>query len=65
MRPRGAARRWMGALVGFDEASYKKTLGDAGFSAGARKVNFVGAVTTVVWLLILVGMVYGPMGRAR
>lgn len=48
-------------IVGFDEAGYKKALGDAGFKGSAGNVNPVGAVAMVVWLMALVGMVYGPM----
>ncbi|MGB6309064.1 MAG: MFS transporter [Steroidobacteraceae bacterium] len=48
-------------LVGFDEAGYRKALADAGFKASAAKLNWVGAVAMVIWLVALVGMVYGPM----
>jgi MFS family permease len=50
-------------LDGFDEAQFKAALASAGFDPGARPeaVNFAGAVAIVVWLIALVGMVYGPM----
>ena len=47
--------------MGFDEANYKKALGDAGFRPRAENVNLVGSIATMVWLVALVGMVYGPM----
>jgi MFS family permease len=49
-------------LTGFDESGYKTALQGSGFKAAAGAVNQVGAVAVVVWLLALVGMVYGPMG---
>jgi MFS family permease len=48
-------------LVGFDEATYKKTLDEAGFSATPGPINYAGAIAIVVWLSALIGMVYGPM----
>jgi hypothetical protein len=48
-------------LTGFDEAAYKKALEASGFGALAGNVNYVGAIAIVVWMLALVGMVYGPM----
>ena len=48
-------------LQGFDEAAYKKTLLSAGFRTTSASVNYVGAITIVVWLSALTGMVYGPM----
>lgn len=48
-------------LMGFDEAAYKKALEAAGFGAPPGNVNYVGAIAIVVWMLALVGMVYGPM----
>ncbi|HME37910.1 MAG TPA: MFS transporter [Steroidobacteraceae bacterium] len=48
-------------LTGFDESAYKKALADAGFKGNAGHVNMVGAIAVVVWLMALVGMVYGPM----
>lgn len=49
------------SLVGFDEARYRRVLGDAGFRAKAGRVNLLGSVAMVVWMLALVGMVYGPL----
>jgi MFS family permease len=48
-------------LIGFDESAYKKALEAAGFKGAAWNVNMVGSVAVMVWLLALVGMVYGPM----
>ncbi len=48
-------------LIGFDEAAYKKALEGSGFNGAAGNVNVAGSVAVVVWLLALVGMVYGPM----
>jgi MFS family permease len=48
-------------LSGFDEVAYRKTLEGLGFDGAARDVNYVGAIGIVVWMLALVGMVYGPM----
>jgi len=48
-------------LTGFDESTYKKTLEGSGFKGTAGNVNVVGAIAVVVWLMALVGMVYGPM----
>jgi MFS family permease len=48
-------------LHGFDEAAYTKVLQDSGFKGTAEHVNTVGAIAVVVWLMALVGMVYGPL----
>jgi MFS family permease len=48
-------------LIGFDEAAYKKALEGSGFKGTAAHVNVAGSIAVVVWLLALVGMVYGPM----
>jgi hypothetical protein len=48
-------------LTGFDESAYKKALQGSGFKGSAGNVNVVGAIAVVVWLMALVGMVYGPM----
>jgi MFS family permease len=48
-------------LTGFDESVYKKALEGSGFKNTAANVNVVGSIAVVVWLLALVGMVYGPM----
>jgi MFS family permease len=48
-------------LTGFDEPAYKKALQAAGFNGTAGDVNLVGSIAVVVWLMALVGMVYGPM----
>jgi MFS family permease len=48
-------------LVGFDEAAYRRALEESGFRARPGQVNYLGAILTVVWLLALVGMVYGPI----
>jgi MFS family permease len=48
-------------LHGFDEAAYSKVLQDSGFKGTAEHVNTVGAIAVVVWLMALVGMVYGPL----
>ena len=48
-------------LSGFDEAGYKKALDQAGFRSAPGDINYVGAVAIIVWMLALVGMVYGPM----
>jgi MFS family permease len=48
-------------LIGFDESAYKKALKAAGFKGTAENVNIVGSIAVMVWLLALVGMVYGPM----
>jgi MFS family permease len=48
-------------LTGFDESAYKKALQAAGFKGTAENVNVFGSIAVVVWLLALVGMVYGPM----
>jgi hypothetical protein len=48
-------------LAGFDEATYKKTLESAGYKGTAEHVNVVGSIAVVIWLMALVGMVYGPM----
>jgi MFS family permease len=48
-------------LTGFDESAYKKALERSGFKGAAGNVNVAGSIAVVVWLLALVGMVYGPM----
>jgi hypothetical protein len=48
-------------LTGFDETMYKKALEKAGYKGIAEHVNIVGAIAVVIWLMALVGMVYGPM----
>jgi MFS family permease len=48
-------------LHGFDEAAYTKALQDSGFNSTVEHVNAVGAIAVVVWLMALVGMVYGPL----
>jgi MFS family permease len=48
-------------LTGFDEPAYKKALEGSGFKGTAENVNVAGSIAVVVWLLALVGMVYGPM----
>jgi MFS family permease len=48
-------------LTGFDESVYQKALAGSRFDGTAGHVNVVGAVAVVVWLMALVGMVYGPM----
>ena len=40
---------------------YKKALEGAGYKGTADHVNVVGAIAVVIWLMALVGMVYGPM----
>jgi MFS family permease len=49
------------SLRGFDEGSYQQALDAAGLNLAGGKVNQVGAVAVVIWLMALVGMVYGPM----
>jgi MFS family permease len=48
-------------LAGYDESAYKAVLEKYGFKGAARDVNVVGAIAIVVWLMALVGMVYGPL----
>jgi MFS family permease len=48
-------------LQGFQESNYSRALDDLGFKAAAGNVNFFGAIAVVVWLMAMVGMVYGPM----
>jgi MFS family permease len=48
-------------LHGFDEAAYTKALQDSGFRSTAEHVNVIGAIAVVLWLMALVGMVYGPL----
>jgi MFS family permease len=48
-------------LIGFDEPAYKKALDAAGFRGTAENVNVIGSIAVMVWLLALVGMVYGPL----
>jgi len=51
-------------LTGFDEPAYKKALEVSGFKGAAENVNVAGSVAVVVWLMVLVGMVYGPMAAS-
>lgn len=46
---------------GFDGPAYRKVLESRGFNGAASHVNYPGAIMMVVWMLALVGMVYGPM----
>ena len=48
-------------VAGFDEATYKKALDQAGFNATPGPINYAGAIAIVIWLSALIGMVYGPM----
>jgi len=48
-------------VTGFDEAGYKRALETAGYKGIAEHVNVGGAIAVLVWLMALVGMVYGPM----
>jgi MFS family permease len=48
-------------VTGFEEAAYRKMLDELGFRPASDQVNYVGAIAVIVWLLGLVGMVYGPM----
>ena len=48
-------------LTGFDEAAYQRALDTAGFKLTGGKVNQVGAVAVVIWLMVLVGLSYGPV----
>jgi MFS family permease len=48
-------------LTGFDEAKYKRALETAGYKGIAEHVNVAGAIAVLIWLMALVGMVYGPM----
>jgi MFS family permease len=48
-------------LTGFDESTYQQALERSRFKGTAANVNVVGSIVIVVWLLALVGMVYGPM----
>ena len=52
------------ALTGFDESAYKAALEASGFKGAARNVNVAGSIAVVVWLMALVGMVYGPMAAS-
>ena len=56
-----AARIGKSTLTGFDEAAYRAALAETGFRGAAGHVNAVGAIAVMVWLMTLVGMVYGPM----
>jgi MFS family permease len=49
------------SIEGFQQASYSKALDELGFQAAAGDVNLTGAIAVVVWLMAMVGMVYGPM----
>jgi MFS family permease len=48
-------------LTAYNETAYKKALEELGFRAAANNVNYVGAIAIVVWMIALVGMVYGPL----
>jgi MFS family permease len=48
-------------LTGFDETAYQQALAQLGYRGSADDVNAAGAVAVVVWLMMLVGMVYGPL----
>jgi MFS family permease len=48
-------------LRGFDEPAYTAALAGSGFKAAPEHVNAVGAIAIVIWLMALVGMVYGPL----
>ncbi len=48
-------------VKGFEEQAYREAFRAAGLGAKPQEVNHVGAVAVVVWLIMLVGMVYGPM----
>ena len=48
-------------VTGFDETAYKKALKDAGFDPSSGRVNYIGAIATVIWLVAMAAMVYGPM----
>ena len=48
-------------LSGFDEGAYKAALTGSGFPGAAGHVNALGAIAVMVWLMALVGMVYGPL----
>jgi MFS family permease len=49
------------SLSGFDEPTYREALAAAGFKGAAAKVNYFGAISVLVWLMVLAGMVYGPL----
>ena len=49
------------SLRGFDEAGYQKALDAIGFRLAGGKVNQVGAVAVVIWLMALVGLSFGPV----
>jgi MFS family permease len=48
-------------LTGFDESRYMKALEAHGFKGAPAHVNVVGSIAVMVWMMALVGMVYGPM----
>lgn len=48
-------------LRGFQQANYSQALDDLGFKAAAGNVNVFGVIAVIVWLMAMVGMVYGPM----
>jgi MFS family permease len=49
------------SVTGFDESTYGQALETAGFKGAATRMNFVGAIAVVVWLMAVAGMSYGPM----
>jgi len=48
-------------LEGFDEKTFSQALDRAGFKRTPEDVNVVGAIGVIVWMMTLVGMVYGPL----
>ena len=59
---RMSARIGADRLSGFDERIYKAALEKNGFNPAAGTINYAASVAVIVWLVALVGMVYGPMG---
>jgi hypothetical protein len=49
------------SIAGFQQASYSQALDELGFKTAAGEVNLIGATAVVVWLMVTVGMVYGPL----
>jgi MFS family permease len=49
------------SLTGFDETAYQQALEHLGYRGAAVDVNAAGAIAVIVWLMTLVGMVYGPL----
>jgi MFS family permease len=48
-------------LEGFDEKTFTQALDRAGFKRTPEDVNVAGAIGVIVWMMTLVGMVYGPL----